>query len=171
MILFKLCTFEYYTITQGEGFVDCLYFIYLAFLTFFIRASLMSLCKTNRVISANIKFQSWYLCWVHMLLQGNPPYPLFFLLWTEIVEHEIFFPSSLSNLINDTHFKMLTYCVCELCVINCFAERSRIRPQRSNPEQLAQKWTQYSGLIQVWIWIVVKYLTYYRFLNKCSQKN
>ena len=50
-------------------------------------------------------------------------------------------------------------------IIDFFAERSWIRPQRSNPEQLGQKWTQYSS----WIWIVIKYFTYYRFLNKCQR--
>ena len=44
--------------------------------------------------------------------------------------------------------------------MNCFAERRLIRPQKSNTEQLGQKWTQYKCLIQVWIWIVIKYLTH-----------
>ena len=33
-------------------------------------------------------------------------------------------------------------------------------------------WAQYSSLIQLWIWIVIKYLTHYRFMtqNKCGQR-
>ena len=39
----------------------------------------------------------------------------------------------------------------------CSTGRSLIQPQRSNPEQLGHVWTQHSSLIQVWIWIVIKY--------------
>ena len=51
-------------------------------------------------------------------------------------------------------------------LIKCFAGCSMIRPQWSNPEQLGQVWTQQSNLIQLRVWILIKYLTEHKILTQ-----
>ena len=68
------------------------------------------------------------------------------------------------------HFMFSGYNAIKTNKTRCSAGRSFIRPQRSVPEQLGQVWTKHLSVIQLWIWIVIKFLTLYGFFtrNKCQ---